>query len=125
LPTAIVRPIQPIDSENAGDVSELRIDLDVLTSAERWDVATSGMTRLSARPEGGPVRHQFVEIEFSRPPSVWTPRTRCCGRPGAQRSRRTRVLLFDMSGRSKCWHSETPPDVVSARISQHVVGGGA
>jgi hypothetical protein len=36
-----VRLTQPINSEKARDVSELRITLDVLTSAERRDLANA------------------------------------------------------------------------------------
>jgi hypothetical protein len=38
---AIVRLVQPIDAEGARDVSELRITLEVLTPAERRDLANA------------------------------------------------------------------------------------
>jgi hypothetical protein len=41
LLAAPVRLTQPIDAEKACDVSELRITLDVLTSAERRDLANA------------------------------------------------------------------------------------
>jgi hypothetical protein len=41
LVAAIVRLTQPIDAEEARDVSELRITLDVLTPAERRDLANA------------------------------------------------------------------------------------
>jgi hypothetical protein len=38
---ALVRPRQPIDAEKARAVSELRVTLDALTSAERRDLANA------------------------------------------------------------------------------------
>jgi hypothetical protein len=41
LLAAIVRLAQPIDAKDEPDVSELRITLDVLTAAERRDLANA------------------------------------------------------------------------------------